>query len=113
MDDLPGWFFSEWFGFYNTDLAPWLFHAEHGFIYRDPGSTNASMFVYDDAMVAWWWTNMTIYPFLFAFDPLEDLGGIDIATEWLFYFEGSMNPRSFGIVTGPFSPQVIFFGPLM
>ena len=112
VEGLPGWFFSEWFGFYNTGLAPWLFHAQHGFIYFIAGATSDEMYFYDDAMVAWWWTNVTIYPFLFAFDPPVDLGGIDIAAEWLFYFAGSTNPRLFGVGSGPFLNEVISFGPL-
>ena len=53
VDGLEDWFFSEWFGYYSTALAPWLVHGEHGFIYRYPASTNESMFVYDDAMKTW------------------------------------------------------------
>ena len=111
VEGLPGWFLSEWFGYYNTDLAPWLFHAEHGFIYRDPGSTNASMFAYDDAMVAWWYTNETIYPFLYVFDPPADNAGTNIGSEWIYYFEDSKNPRSFGVVTGSMAGSFLFFGP--
>jgi len=89
VDGLPAWFFSEWFGFYNTDLAPWLFHAEHGFIYRFPDSTNDSMFVYDHAMTAWSWTNESTYPYLFRFSD-----GV-----WLWYQEGSKGPRWFNILS--------------
>lgn len=105
----PGWFFSDWFGFYNTALAPWLFHGEHGFIYRFPGSTNASMYVFDDAMGAWWWTSSesSIYPFIYAFDPPVDNGGTDIGSEWIYYFEGTKGPRIFGLADG----SGLFFDP--
>ena len=105
-----GWFFSEWFGYYNTDHAPWIFHDEHGFIYRYPDSTYASMFIYDNAMAAWWWTNETVYPFIYAFDPPADNAGTDIEDEWLWCFEGETDPRVFSVMG---SDPVIFlyFGP--
>ena len=28
-----GWKFSDWFGSYNDSTAPWMFHAEHGFVF--------------------------------------------------------------------------------
>jgi hypothetical protein len=69
------------------------------------------MFVYDDGMVAWWWTNEGNYPFVFVFNPPADNAGTDIGSEWLFYFEGSKGPRSFGIVTGPSLGGFLFFNP--
>lgn len=111
VDGLKGWFLSEWFGAYNTTNAPWIFHAQHGFIYRHPESENESMFVYDDAMGAWWWTNETVYPFLYAFDPPSDNSGTDIDSCWLWYFEDNSDPRSFGVVTGNDAGEFLFFGP--
>ena len=105
------WFHSDWFGYYVTAFAPWLFHAEHGFLYRHPESSNVSMFVYDDAMGAWCWTSETVYPFIYAFNPPADDGGTDIEDAWLFYYEGSTGPRSFGVVTGEIAGQTLFFGP--
>ena len=67
VDGLEGWFFSDWFGYYSTAVAPWLFHAEHGYLYRFPESTNANTYFYDNAMGAWWWTNETVYPFVYRF----------------------------------------------
>jgi len=111
VDGFPGWFYSDWFGFYSTALAPWLFHGDHGFIYRFPGSTNASMYVFDDAMGAWWWTSDSVYPFVYAFDPPVDNGGTDIGSEWIFYFEGTKGPRVFGVASGPFKDAGLFFDP--
>jgi hypothetical protein len=111
VDGLEDWFLSDWFGYYSTAFAPWIFHAEHGFLYLDPISTNQSMFVYDDAMGAWWWTSETNYPFLYVFDPPADNGGTDVASEWVFYFEGSSGPRSFGVVTGDHAGEFLFFDP--
>lgn len=111
VDGLPGWFLSEWFGYYNTDFAPWLFHAEHAWLYRDLSSTNAAAYFYDDAMVAWWYTNETDYPSLYAFDPPADNGGTQIGSEWLWYFEGTTGPRSFYVLTGPNAGSALSFNP--
>jgi hypothetical protein len=106
-----GWFYSEWFGYYNTDHAPWIFHAEHGFIYRDPDSTIDNIFAYDDAMVAWWYSNQTIYPSIYAFGPPTDLRGTDIESEWLFCFEGETDPRVFYVLTGPKAGSYLYYSP--
>jgi hypothetical protein len=111
LDELDGWFISEWFGYYATIHDPWLFHAEHGFLYRHPESRNGSTYIYDDAMGAWWWTSETVYPFIYAFDPPPDNGGTDIEAEWLWYFEETKTPRSFGVLTGPIAGSFLFFGP--
>ena len=72
---------------------------------------HSSMFVFDDAMGPLWWTNETLYLFIYAFDPPADNAGTDIGSEWLFYFAGSNSPRSFGVVTGPSAGPDLFFGP--
>jgi len=111
VGDVVGWYRSEWFGDYNTTFAPWLLHAEHGFIFRTPESTNASLFVYDDAMGAWWWTNASNYPYIHVFDPPADNAGTDIESAWLWYSEGSKSPREFGVVAGPDTGDFLFFDP--
>jgi hypothetical protein len=109
VNDLPGWFLSDWFGYSATTLAPWLFHAEHGFLYRYPESTNENLFVYDDAMVAWWYTNETVYLFIYAFDPPADNAGTNIPSGWVFYFEGTKGSRVFGAVEG--AMPILYFDP--
>jgi hypothetical protein len=111
VDGLDGWFLSDWFGFYNTSLAPWIYHDEHGFIYRYPESTNESMFVFDDAMGAGWYTNESVYPYISAFNPPADNAGTDIEAEWLFYSEETNGPREFGVVTGDHVGEFLFFDP--
>ena len=111
VEGLEGWFFSEWLGFYNKAFAPWLFHAQHGFIFKSEGSTDESTFIFDLSMSAWWWTNTTTYPFLFAFNPQPDSAGTDVDTQWLFYFEETSAPRVFAIMTGSLAGQNLFFDP--
>ena len=69
------------------------------------------MFVYDDTMQAWWWSSEDVYPFIYTFDPPADDAGTDIESAWLFYFEDSRTPRSFGVVTGANGGAFLFFGP--
>jgi hypothetical protein len=111
VDGLPGWFLSEWLGYYNTDQAPWIFHAEHGWIYRDPSSTNAGTFFYDDAMPAWWYTNETDYPYIYAFATPADNAGTAAGDAWLWYFEDSKTPRSFAVITGTAAGGFLYFNP--
>ena len=111
VGDVVGWYRSEWFGDYNTTFVPRLLHAEHGFIFRTPESTDASLFVYDDAMGAWWWTNASNYPYIHVFDPPADNAGTDIESAWLWYSEGSKSPREFGVVAGSDTGDFLFFDP--
>ena len=85
VDGLPGWFLSDWLGYYSTAFAPWIFHAEHGFVFRFTESTNESTYFYDHAMGAWWWTSSTVYPSLYRFTD----------GSWLWYQEGTKGPRWF------------------
>ena len=111
VDGLEDWYFSEWFGYFNTTLAPWLFHADHGFIFCTSNSTSASMYIHDDAMGAWWWTNESNYPYIYVFDPPADTAGTDIGAAWIFYFEESKGPRTFGVMTGADAGSFLFFNP--
>ncbi len=110
VDGLEGWYLSEWFGYYSTALAPWLFHADHDYVYRHPESTGAGMFFFDNWMGTWWWTNESEYPFIYVFDPPADSSGVDIESNWLYYFVGTRDPRAFGVVTGASAGGFLFFG---
>jgi hypothetical protein len=111
IDGFTDWYSSDWFGDYNTTQAPWLFHSQHGFLYRFGESSNDNMFVYDEVMGAWWWTNETVYPFIYAFDPPADIGGTDIDSAWLWYDEGTVTPRWFVVLTGPNTDSWLSFNP--
>jgi len=111
VGNLEDWYLSGWFGYYSTTFAPWIFHAEHGFLYRFPESTNASMFFYDDSMGAWWWTNEGEYPYIYVFAPPADYAGTDIESNWLFFFGDTASPRVFGVMTGDHAGEFLFFDP--
>jgi hypothetical protein len=111
VGDEVGWYRSEWFGDYNTTFAPWLLHAEHGFIFLTPESTDVSLFVYDAAMGAWWWTREGTYPSLYLFDPPADKKGTQIASAWVYYDAGSSGPRWFSVLNGPSAGSFLSFDP--
>jgi len=110
VDGLADWWFSPWFGFFNTTLAPWIFHDRHGFLYISPGSDTGSMFFFDIEMDAWWFTNTDSYPYLYVFDPVADLSGDDLASDWVFYFDEPGDTRYFAPVTGPLLGRILDFG---
>ena len=111
IDGATDWFRSDWFGDYNTKEAPWLFHSQHGFLYRFGESSNDNMFVYDEVLGAWWWTNETVYPFVYLFEPPADIEGIDIDSAWVWYLELSVTPRLFRVMTGPSEGVWLSFNP--
>jgi len=92
-------------------LAPWVFHAKHGFLFYSEGLTTDSMFFYDDAMGAWWWTSESIYTYIYVFDPPADRAGTNIESAWLWYFEDNTSPRVYGVLTGLSAGSFLFFDP--
>ena len=78
-----GWKWLDWFGFFNTNNAPWIYHDLHGWLYpfQEPSGT----VFWDADMNAFWWTNETTYPYVYRFSD----------GSWLFYEIGSVNPRWF------------------
>ena len=93
-EDLGGnWFRSSWFGDFNIEFDPWLFHAQHGWMFLFADSTAESVFLFDLASGAWFFTNAITYPNLFSFG----------RSSWVFYFEGTSGPREFvDLVSGDF-----------
>lgn len=62
-----GWFFSPWLRIYNPKFAPWLLHAEHGFLFLNVGETVDHVYFYDAGSARWFFTNRQLYR-----DPLAD-----------------------------------------
>jgi len=79
-----GWKWSTWFGYFQTDQEPWIFHQEHGWLYEF-GSDTASVVFWDASMSAFWWTSKTQYPYVYRFSD----------GAWLWYLKGSTSPRWF------------------
>lgn len=74
---------SEWFGFFDTKKAPWLYHYEHGYIYVK--SSRQSTFDYYDSDLGWVHTNKSFYPFIYNYE----------RKAWMYYYEGLSDPRYF------------------
>ncbi len=84
-----GWRHLDWFGNFNVQHAPRIYHFEHGWLQCDspqPGNIT----VYDFDMGAYWWTRDTVYPFMYCFDD----------NSWLAYQRGSL-PRQFTRLVPP------------
>ena len=88
-----GWWFSDWFGSFNTAFFPWIFHAEHAWMYIWEDSSSSEMYVYDQGSDQWHYTAAETYPNLYSF----------VRNSWVFYFEGTSGPREFvELETGEF-----------
>lgn len=84
LDLGSGWKWLAWFGYFSDKENPWIYHLEHHWLYPYGTSTNDLTF-YDSAMGAFWWTSQAVYPNLYRFSD----------GAWLWYLEGSSNPRWF------------------
>ena len=81
-----GWWFSEWFGSFNTNFLPWIFHAEHGWLSiltTENGDEEGDGFFIWDPTLSWLWTSDRIYPDLFIFS----------IESWISYLKDSRDPR--------------------
>ncbi|MFC1452543.1 hypothetical protein ACFLSJ_04275 [Verrucomicrobiota bacterium] len=57
-----GWRWTEWFGFFHAAHEPWIYHAEHGWMWC-LGDSPESVWIWTEDM-GWLWTGGTVYPFL-------------------------------------------------
>ena len=79
-----GWRWLEWFGTFNVNNLPWIYHMDHGWLYPF-GETASNITFWDPQMGVFWWTSETTYPYLYRFSD----------GAWLWYQEQSHNPRWF------------------
>lgn len=85
-----GWHWLPWFGSFNANFAPWLFHAKHGWLFA-VGDDQDSLYLWDGAMNSFLWTSSSIYPSMYRFSD----------GRWIFYQKGTQNPRNFvDLLTG-------------
>jgi hypothetical protein len=78
-----GWRWLNWFGFFNTYAAPWIFHDIHGWMYIQ-GTSPLSLWFWQQN-TGWLWSGAGAYPFLWSSG----------RNAWLWYMEGSVFPRWF------------------
>ena len=84
-DQGEGWHESTWFGFYNVNFDPWIFHLQHGWTFLEASSTPDSMFLFDLTTGGWYFTGQRLYPNLFSFG----------RNAWVFYVVQTSNPRQY------------------
>lgn len=61
-----GWKRSDWFGWFNTGSAPWVWHSEQGWVALDTtGQAEDNLWYYDSKM-GWMWTASDIYPNVYS-----------------------------------------------
>ena len=84
-DKGSGWRAFSWFGNYCETSAGWIYHEDHGWLYRT-GDTTTSIWFYDpDPALGWLWTNVDAYPYFYRNDNIS----------WLYYEPASKGPRKF------------------
>ncbi len=81
----PGWRHSLWYGTYFAGSYPWIYHQEHGWQWIAPNSEEGSVFLFDQGIGQWVFTNAEIYRFLFVFGPSGE-------ESWIWSFPGG-NPE--------------------
>lgn len=84
LDSGNGWWY-DWFGWFNTNAAPWIYHQTLGWLY--PYGTSAdNIWFYDVDMNAFCWTSQAVFPCVYR-------TGRNNA--WLYYDVGTSNPPWF------------------
>jgi hypothetical protein len=78
-----GWKNSSWFGVFNVNNYPWIYHQQHGWMYSF-GTDPASIWLWTSDL-GFLWTGSGVYPWLWS----------DTQQTWLYYDVGSSNPRYF------------------
>ena len=78
-----GWKELPWFGSFWDQEFPWIYHAEHGWLYAG-GTGGASMWFYD-LQTGWWWTNEQHYPYVY----------LDSVKDWIFYQKNAQSKNRF------------------
>jgi hypothetical protein len=61
-----GWKYSDWFGWFNTASAPWVYHTEQGWLSFPVAGSNPESFWYFDASLGWVWTQSEMYPVIYS-----------------------------------------------
>ena len=65
-----GWYYSSWFGYYNTSFYPWIYRTDLGFIYVDPNGSDLYLWVENGSYggnMGWLYTTSSLYPNVYSF----------------------------------------------
>jgi len=77
------WRWLDWFGYFNELEYPWINHAQHDWMYVEADAVSHIWFWTSD--MGWLWTSDTVYPYFYRSSDAQ----------WLWYMDGSDNPRWF------------------
>lgn len=78
------WHWTEWLGAFALLNNNWVFHPYHDYLYFSPANTPEDIWIYSNEL-GWTWTTAELYPYLMRWNDQT----------WLWYDEGSQNPRWF------------------
>lgn len=77
---VPDWHVSEWFGMYNVQHTPWVYHEQLGWLYMMGGTGSRGMFIHsNNAALGTLYTSPHCWPFLYQ----PETGS------WYYYFVDS------------------------
>jgi hypothetical protein len=77
------WKSSDWFGTYYENVNNWIYHIDHGWLYRE-GDSMLSTWFYDNTL-KWLWTNKDLYPFLYSAE----------SNDWMYFLPKQADSRNF------------------
>ena len=77
------WKSSDWFGTYYENVNNWIYHIDHGWLYRE-GDSMLSTWFYDNTL-KWLWTNNDLYPFLYSAE----------SSDWMYFLPKQADSRNF------------------
>lgn len=79
--DTGDWLQSDWFGYFLPLPTKWNFHPSHGWVYSSGG--NGESFWAWQPNLGWWWSDLSVYPFLYSND----------RTSWLYFDVSKSSPE--------------------
>lgn len=79
-----GWKYLDWFGYFNDQWAPWIYHLQLGWIYSS-SQNSSDIQLYSQDLDTWFWTAAGLFPWMYS--PGE--------SAWLYYLRDSFAPRWF------------------
>ena len=77
------WKSSDWFGTYYENVNNWVYHINHGWLYRE-GDSMLSTWFYDGTL-QWLWTSLNHYPYLYNAE----------TSDWMYYLAEEPESRKF------------------
>lgn len=83
------WIESDWLGYFYQDEFPWVYHANHGWIYC-PEKEDVHGAIYYDLDLGWVYSSKEYYPWIWQFN--QD--------RWIAFFSGAEKGRWFGAFDG-------------